>query len=84
MSCDNCVHLEWEFGDVNDPDGYVCKKRRYDAINPDIEDRRESNHLSQLARDSYRAKHKKCCELRPVVLDSSHPGNEAQQNRELT
>lgn len=54
-SCGSCSNLEWAYGDVNDPEGYVCNGRDYK--NEEMERR----HLSKLEDEGYRAKSKPKC-----------------------
>lgn len=52
-NCNNCENLEWGFGDVNDPEGWVCNRR--DFYGPD-----EKKMLDNMERDEYREKAKVC------------------------
>jgi len=53
-NCYNCEYLEWGYGDINDPEGWVCNKRSYDS------DKQESAHLRQLESEAYRLMGKRC------------------------
>lgn len=53
-SCHECDYLEWGYGDVNDPEGYICNKREYKS------DEEESKHISKLKNKQYRMKAKSC------------------------
>ena len=55
-NCENCYFLEWGYGDVNDPEGFMCNKREYKT------ERDESKHLAQLDSEKYRKKSKVCFE----------------------
>lgn len=57
-NCLNCKYLEWGFGDVGDPEGWMCNKRDYRT------DKQEMDHLEKLDRKSYREQAKKCCSLK--------------------
>ena len=59
-NCHNCSQLEWGFGDVNDPEGWVCNRK--DWSNP----REEKDMLDKMERDEYREKAKVCFEPRAV------------------
>ncbi len=56
-NCFNCEHLEWGFGDVGDPEGFVCNKREYKY------DKQEDDHLRLMTHDRYLNFRKSCCEL---------------------
>lgn len=60
-NCNNCIHLEWGFGDTNDPEGWECLKRDY-YKRGDCH-KNEKRHQEQLDKDSYREKSKMCCEI---------------------
>jgi hypothetical protein len=55
-NCENCVHLEWGFGDINDPEGWVCNAKEYNTNSE------EKRHLDKLDDLNYRLKAKKCFE----------------------
>lgn len=54
-NCHNCHYLEYGFGDVNDPEGFMCNKRDYKS------DTEELKHISKLDSKKYRMRQKKCC-----------------------
>lgn len=67
-NCLNCIHLGWEGGELCDgryEEGFVCYKRDY------IDESKESQHLSQLDKESYRVRSKKCCEINLVAQSCS-------------
>lgn len=53
-NCLNCEELEWAFGDVGDPEGFICNRK--DWSNP----KEEKDMLDKMNRDSYLEKSKKC------------------------
>lgn len=57
-NCENCEHLKWESGDVNDPEGFVCTKRRY-FMALDF-DKAERDHQKKLNNSDYRLRAKIC------------------------
>lgn len=67
-NCNNCKHLKWEFGDVSDPEGFVCLKREYGKHSGnDWKD--EKIHLAKLECEHYREKSKKCFEAKKELND---------------
>ena len=58
-NCNNCRHLSWEDGDINDPSGYVCQKREY-------YDSRQDKLEKNMQELIYREKAKKCCTLEQI------------------
>lgn len=60
-NCNNCDNLEYEWGDVNDPEGFVCSKR-YENIWNNISFYAAESFLDKLENDNYRYKSKKCFE----------------------
>lgn len=56
-NCNNCDNLEYEWGDVNDPEGFVCAKR-YEEMDFVVGEK----FLDKLESESYRYKSKKCFE----------------------
>lgn len=61
-NCNNCKHLEWVDGDSVDghdlDSGFVCNAKDY------RDEKRERVHLEQLSTEAYRARPKKCCEVK--------------------
>lgn len=52
--------MSYEFGDINDSEGYVCNKKDY------YNENEESKMLEKMSRDSYLDKSKVCFVLREV------------------
>ena len=57
-NCTNCVHLAYEDGDVNDPEGYTCLKR----LTGGESEKKEAELLLKLDSKEYRDRSKRCCE----------------------
>jgi hypothetical protein len=64
-NCNNCKLLEWGYGDVNDPEGWMCNGRDYKNS------LQEAEHLSKLDDSSYRARPKKCCDPRKPTMEAN-------------
>lgn len=59
-NCWICEYMSYEFGDINDSEGYVCNKKDY------YNENEESKMLEKMSRDSYLDKSKVCFVLREV------------------
>lgn len=59
-NCENCVHLSYEHGDTNDPEGFTCLKR----LTGGESTKYESDLLEKLTIKSFRMKAKRCCETK--------------------
>lgn len=57
-NCENCVHLSYEHGDVNDPEGFTCLKR----LNGSETQKQEADLHRKLDSKEYRLKSKRCCD----------------------
>lgn len=56
-NCWNCQWLEYGFGDVGDPEGWVCEKK-------DLYNEEESKMLSKMESDDYKNRAKVCFEAK--------------------
>ena len=53
-NCNNCAHLSYETGDVNDDEGFVCNRKDFK------QGREENEMLRKMESSGYRAWPKKC------------------------
>ena len=52
-NCYNCEHMEYGFGDVSDPEGWICNKK-------DLYGKEEDKMIRNMGNSKYRFKSKVC------------------------
>ena len=58
-NCYNCAHLEWEHGDIDSTEGYICDKK-------DLYGKDERRMLRNMEREEYLQKGKVCFEMKQL------------------
>lgn len=53
-NCNNCSRLEYAYGDIGDPEGFICTRKDFSN------EREEMEMLDKMDDEKYRNKSKRC------------------------